>query len=73
MAGFKGKSTLSVNGVEIGQCEWTSDITTEADDIVIEFPKIAPMMTIEVKWEPEAIPLLTDLCLQSQLGKHYKN
>lgn len=73
MAEFKGKSTLSVNGVEIGQCEWTSDITTEADTMAIELPKTLRTVIIQVGWEPEAIPLLTDLCLQSQLGKYYKN
>ena len=72
MAEFKGKSTLSVNGVEIGQCEWTSDMTTEADVIEV-IPKALPTVTIQVKWEPEVIPLLTDLYLQSTLGKHYKN
>lgn len=73
MAEFKGKSKIVINDVEIGECEWTSDMTTETDAMMIDLPKISPMMTIKIEWEPEAIPLLTDLCLQSQLGKHYKN
>jgi hypothetical protein len=80
MAIISGNAKLSVGGVNVGDIVWQEigvnltpleplGFTLNDRDFAIE----PVTLEVEISIEPEALPFVTDLCLQGQLGEHYKN
>ena len=72
MAIISGKARVEFNGIDLGELTFM-EVTPSIEPTALPKYPIAVELTINVVWEPEALPLLTDICLQGQLGEHYKN
>lgn len=71
MAIISGKARIEFNGVDLGEMTFF-EVRPQPQPVTLEQPK-AIELTVKFEWTPEAMPIITDLVLQAELGEHYKN
>ena len=71
---MSGKTRISVNGIDIGECNF-SGVEAQYSEIAessMEKPKTIELIA-NVVLDPDSWSVITDFILQSELGEHYKN
>ena len=71
MAIVSGKARVALNGIDLGEMSFR-EVQPQPKTVAIEQPK-AIDLTVEIRWTPEAMPIINEMILQAELGKHYGN